>query len=159
MYPLDSCVTCSHVSRSCWCVAKGCFYRQGAFFKGVAPLGCWGCHLSVWLNAVMACEFQVWNETGIPVVAKSLTSLAASLSVDDATGVINCVCWKRPSNAESSSGNYVCHGFDLMHDSSQTAVRVCTLSCCWAALVALAPCPCTNEGQLPLFYLPGPHRL
>lgn len=26
-----------------------------------------------------------------------------SYGVDDATGVINCVCWKRPSNAESSS--------------------------------------------------------
>ncbi|XP_032748052.1 CST complex subunit STN1 isoform X1 [Rattus rattus] len=51
----------------------------------------------------MTCEFQVWNETGIPAVAKSLTSLAASLSVDDATGVIKCVCWKRPRNAESSS--------------------------------------------------------
>lgn len=58
---------------------------------------------------MLTCGFQAWNDTGIPAIAKSLTSLVASLSVDDATGVINCVCWKKLSNAESSSGNCACH--------------------------------------------------
>ncbi|KAF5928017.1 hypothetical protein HPG69_015283 [Diceros bicornis minor] len=33
---------------------------------------------------------------------------SCQVPVDDSTGVINCICWKKLSNTKSSSGNFVC---------------------------------------------------
>lgn len=67
--------------------------------KGIPHRNYWK---TSWLNVMVTCELTSY--ASIP-----LLPFYASLAVDDSTGVINCICWKKSRNTESSPGNFVCH--------------------------------------------------
>jgi len=70
------------------------------------------CHFGVWPNAMTICKFT--NSAQI-----SLLPFSASLAVDDSTGVINCICWKKSNNTESSSATTAAAALGELNLTSQ----------------------------------------
>ena len=81
------------------------------------------CHLLVWLAAIAHC-----NGPRLCLLFDTF------IAVDDSTGVINCICWKRLNNTKSSSGNFICHA-SLLYGASLVAQLVENLPATWETWV------------------------